>query len=605
MKKKTVSIISKGLIVLSVTMSLIFSMVPMSIASSYGTSSGYHLTKIIVSTTGISQNILELANKSVGVRASKVLDAELGLLLVKVDPGNVEQAIVTYKGFGITAHKVGIGKNNTKVNSLAETSISMASTETLTASALTTTTSSVTPNDPLYSKQWGLHNTGQTGGKVDADIDAPEAWNTKNSASDVVVAVIGSGIKYTHEDLAANMWKNPGEISNNGIDDDKNGYVDDVYGVDTAIDTGKEDPTDKQGWGTNAAGVIGAVGNNGKGIAGVAWKVKLMAVKFTDPSNENGPDEADLIEGINYARAKKANIVYYPGNITFGDPSQPLQDAIGALKNSGIIFVVGGDESGTDTDFQPSYPSSYNLPNIVVASVTDKNDVFLGTPGGESLDLVAPGMDIQTTSHTSNNAYEIKSAAYLSAAFVAGALALTKSKFPTEDYLRILNRVYKSTDVLSSLRNKCRTQGRLNLAKALATTSSSPVNDNFDKAITLSGNVANGGGLNVSATKQSGEPNHAGNAGGKSFWWKWKAPASGTMEISTYGSTFDTLLGVYKGTSVSSLTKIVSNNNDPDGGTHSRVTFNAVSGTTYYIAIDGNNGAVGSAAIRLNFSSGQ
>jgi hypothetical protein len=605
MKKKNISAISKRGIVISVTMSLILSVVLLSIAINANTSNdqngnvGYHRSKLIIYTNNISKQLLDQANEAVGVRKSEILDAELGMLLVKVDLDNVEQAIQTYKGFGIDANRVYLGKDNNKSKQSNEISTSAVSTESLTASAVST---AAIPNDPLYNKQWGLNNTGQTGGKTDADIDAPEAWNIKTSASDVVVAIVSSGIRYTHEDLAANMWKNPSEIANNNLDDDNNGYIDDVYGIDTSIDTGKEDPMDKQGWGTNAAGIIGADGNNGKGIAGVAWKVKLMALKFTDPSNEDGPDESDLIKCISYARTKKANIVYYPGNITFGYPSKPLKDAIEALRNRGIIFVVGGDGSGTDTDVQPSYPTSFNFSNMVIVSHTDKNDVFTGTPGGESLDLVAPGINIQTTSHSGNKSYEITSGPIPSAAFVGGALALIKSKFPNEDYFRTLNRLYKSTDVLSSLRNKCRTQGRLNLAKALATTSASPVNDNFDKAITLSGNLVNGGGLNVDATKQSGEPNHAGNAGDKSFWWKWKAPASGSVEISTKGSTFDTLLGVYKGTSVSSLTKVASNNNDPEGGTHSRVTFNAVSGTTYYIAVDGNNGATGSAAVRLSLS---
>jgi hypothetical protein len=608
MKKTPVSIISKGLTVISITMSLIFSMVPMLIANNDDTSKDrYHNSRLIVSTKNISQDTLKLANEAIGAKKTKVLDTELGLLLVEVDHGNVPQAIQTYKGFNIEAYPVHIGRNNKKDVPLTGTSISVASSPsvaTLTTTATATTTTSATPNDPLYSKQWGLNNTGQTGGKSDADIDAPEAWNSKTSASEIVVAVIGSGIRYTHEDLAANMWKNPGEIANNNIDDDKNGYIDDVYGIDTTTDTGKENPIDRGGWGTNDAGVIGAVGNNGKGIAGVAWKVKLMALKFSDPSYEIGPDESDLIRCINYARSKKANIVFYPGNVTFGYYSKPLRDAIESLKNSGIIFVTGGDGGGVDTDLQPSYPANYSLSNIVVASHTDKNDLFTGTPGGESLDLVAPGIGIQTTSPSSNSSYAIASGADLSAAFVTGALALIKSKFPNEDYVRTLNRLYKSTDVLSSLRNKCRTQGRLNLSKALATTSASPVNDAFEKAITLSGNVANGGGLNVDATKQSGEPNHAGNAGGKSFWWKWKAPISGRAEINTKGSTFDTLLAVYKGSSVSSLTKIASNNNDPDGGVYSRVAFNVVSGTTYYIAVDGNNGLTGSAAVRLRIQPG-
>jgi subtilisin family serine protease len=147
----------------------------------------------------------------------------------------------------------------------------------------------VIPNDPRFREQWGLNNTGQTGGIPDADIDAPEAWEIETSASNIIVAVLDTGINYTHPDLAANMWINPGEVSQpgvvgpndfNNVDDDGNGYVDDIYGYDFVDDDG--DPNDENFHGTHVAGIIGAVGDNGIGVAGVCWRVKLMAVRILD-----------------------------------------------------------------------------------------------------------------------------------------------------------------------------------------------------------------------------------------------------------------------------------------------------------------------------------
>ena len=123
------------------------------------------------------------------------------------------------------------------------------------------------PNDPRFGDLWGLHNTGQAGGTADADIDASEAWDITTGSSGVVVGIIDTGIEYTHEDLAANIWTNTGEVPGNGLDDDGNGYVDDVYGIDAY--NGDSDPMDDNNHGTHVAGTIGAVGNNGVGVAGV------------------------------------------------------------------------------------------------------------------------------------------------------------------------------------------------------------------------------------------------------------------------------------------------------------------------------------------------
>ncbi|NQT15802.1 MAG: S8 family serine peptidase, partial [Planctomycetes bacterium] len=153
------------------------------------------------------------------------------------------------------------------------------------------------PNDGSFSNLWGMHNTGQTGGAVDADIDAPEAWDLVTGAESIVVGVIDSGIDYNHPDLAANVWTNPGEVPGNGVDDDGNGFVDDVHGYDFANDDG--DPLDDDGHGTHVSGTIAGVGNNGQGVAGVNWTGSVMGLKFLDA--EGSGFTSDAIEAVNYA----------------------------------------------------------------------------------------------------------------------------------------------------------------------------------------------------------------------------------------------------------------------------------------------------------------
>src|SRR2546430_3787238 len=208
------------------------------------------------------------------------------------------------------------------------------------------------PNDPKYTDGtlWNLNNTGQNGGTPDADIDAPEGWDRRTTANGLIVAVVDTGVRYTHEDLAANMWTNPGEIAGNGLDDDGDGYVDDVHGINAV--TGSGDPNDYNGHGTHVSGTIGAVGNNGTGVVGVAWGVKIMALNAFY-TNSFATDD-DLIECIKYATSHRANII----NASWGGGpfSQSLREAIAAARNQGILFVAAaGNQSSLDNDSTPFY----------------------------------------------------------------------------------------------------------------------------------------------------------------------------------------------------------------------------------------------------------
>ena len=224
--------------------------------------------------------------------------------------------------------------------------------------SLAKTTPLATPNDPGYDRLWGLHNTGQTGGSLDSDIDAPEAWEIAQG-DNVVVGVIDSGIDYTHPDLRNNLWTNPGEIANDGIDNDGNGYIDDYYGYDFV--NNDSDPFDDQGHGTHVAGTIAAQANNNTGVIGVAPNAKVMALKFLGANG--GGSTFDAIEAINYAVMMGADLTN--NSWGGGGPSQALYDAIANAGSAGQLFVAsagngGFDGIGDNNDFLPSYPASYD-----------------------------------------------------------------------------------------------------------------------------------------------------------------------------------------------------------------------------------------------------
>jgi subtilisin family serine protease len=252
------------------------------------------------------------------------------------------------------------------------------------------------PNDPYFSELWGLHNTGQTGGTADADIDAREAWDIATGVpgtSDVIVGVIDSGIDYFHPDLADNMWINPGEIPGNGIDDDGNGYVDDVHGYDFFQDDG--DPSDAFGHGTHCAGTIAGVGDNGIGVTGVNWRCKMMALRFLDGRGYG--NTGDAVEAVNYALANGVKIL--SNSWGGGGYSQSMEAAIAEARDHGVLFVAASGNSGLNTDSDPHYPSSYEVSNVISVAATDHRDSLAGFSnyGAESVDLSAPGVNILST----------------------------------------------------------------------------------------------------------------------------------------------------------------------------------------------------------------
>ena len=252
-----------------------------------------------------------------------------------------------------------------------------------------------TPNDTYFERLWGLHNDGDNdgiNGTPDADIDAPEAWEVTTGGSAVVVAVIDSGVDINHPDLRNNIWTNTGETPNNGVDDDKNGYIDDVNGWDFYIND--KDPRDAHGHGTHVAGTIAAVGNNGRGITGVSWSAKIMALRFLDAWG-NGTT-ANAISAIEYANAMGADII----NNSWGGSGyvQSLKDAIDA-SDAVVVCAAGNSNWNTDT-YIPHYPSGYTSANIisVAASTEDDQRAWFSNYGAVSVDVAAPGTNIYSAS---------------------------------------------------------------------------------------------------------------------------------------------------------------------------------------------------------------
>lgn len=321
----------------------------------------------------------------------------------------------------------------------------------------------VTPNDPSFASQWSLHNYGQTGGVPGADIGARAGWNTLTSASNVIVAIIDSGIRYTHEDLAANMWVNPGEIPGNDLDDDHNGYVDDLHGINSIDRSG--DPMDPSGHGTHVAGIIGAVGDNEVGISGVAWRVQLMALRFID--DEGSGATSDAIECIDYARRHGAHII----NASWGggNHSSFMERAIQRARDAGISLVTGAGNSAADIDDDPVYPGSYNFDNIVVVTGTDSSDnlAWYSNYGPTTVHLAAPGSQVYSTYGWSDNAYAHQTGTSMSAPLVAGALALMRARYPEDDHRLLIERLLATAKRLPALEGKTISGGRLNLHQAL------------------------------------------------------------------------------------------------------------------------------------------
>jgi subtilisin family serine protease len=320
------------------------------------------------------------------------------------------------------------------------------------------------PNDPMFNDQWALNNVGQNGGKQKADIGALLAWAKSKGNKKVVVAVLDTGVDYTHSDLVTNMWIRPDNVP--AYKDDELGVINDLRGFNA--DENLSDPMDENGHGTHCAGVIGAEGDNNEGIAGINWKVEIMPLKFLGRGGFGSTKDA--IEAINYAIDRKrngVNVRVISASWGSTQKSKALEDAIRAAGEEGILFIAAAGNDATDNDKRPHYPSNYKLPNVISVAALDRSDnlASFSNFGAKTVHIAAPGKDILST--WLKDAYREASGTSMATPQVSGVAALILSTDPRMSVEKLRERLLKSVDKLSSLDGKTETGGRLNAAKAL------------------------------------------------------------------------------------------------------------------------------------------
>ncbi len=323
-----------------------------------------------------------------------------------------------------------------------------------------------TPDDPRFDELWGLNNDGQTGGTADADIDAVEAWDISTGSRDVVVGVIDTGIDYSHSDLASNMWVNSSEIPGDGIDNDGNGFIDDVHGINAITDSG--DPMDDEGHGTHVSGTIGASGGNGIGVVGVNHEVSLVGCKFLDAAGSGST--SDAIKCIDYMVSLKnsgVNLRVLNNSWGGGGYSQALADAIASSEAADLLFVAAAGNDTIDNDVNPHYPSNYENASVLSVASTDQTDgiSWFSHYGLTSVDMGAPGSAILST--TPGESYASYSGTSMATPHVAGAAALVLSINPELSTQELKDLLMNSGDANAALQGVTVAGTRLNVNQAL------------------------------------------------------------------------------------------------------------------------------------------
>ena len=327
----------------------------------------------------------------------------------------------------------------------------------------------VIPNDTRFAELWGMNNTGQlilgSAGTPDADIDASEAWAIQTGSTSVVVGIIDTG-RQDHADLLGNIWTNPGEIAGNGIDDDGNGFIDDVHGWNffghNNVLFGSDACADDHG--THTAGTIGAKGNNALGVVGVNWNVSIMSLKFLGGAGCSG-STADAVLAVQYAGAKGAKLT--SNSWGGGGHSQALVDAINA---AGILFIAAAGNSGTNNDISAFFPCNEPTPLMICVAATTKTDAkaSFSNYGLTKVHLGAPGAQILSTVPT--NAYAYFDGTSMATPHVAGVAALIYAQNPGLSAAEVKCRILQNVDPIPALAGITVTGGRLNAFKALSAT---------------------------------------------------------------------------------------------------------------------------------------
>lgn len=446
------------------------------------------------------------------------------------------------------------------------------------------------PNDPRYSSQWNLQKIG-----------APAAWPVTAGTSDVVVAVIDTGTDYNHPDLAPNMWRNPGETgldasgsdkSTNGIDDDHNGYVDDLHGINAPEGTGDPmeitaAPPTYEAHGTECAGVIGAVGDNQLGLTGVNWRVGIMGicVGLQSLSTESIDNNRRLVRGWRAAfeylvmmKARGINIVAANVSIRSHFSSIEIRDALSAAARAGIVMVFTAGNSSENMDNFTLYPAGYNIPELLMVAGSGRNDALAPLPNGNtsnygksSVHLAAPALDIISTGLGMGYVSDFNGTS-AAAPHVTAAAALLAAAVPGSSSAEIRAALLHSVDQPIALHGRLITDGRLNLGRALQMLQyPSPL------PIVLAATPSNSRANPASTVVLS-----------SSVWYRWTAQQNGWRTFELANAAFDTLLALYKGDGFASVLPIASNDNY---GTRqaSRLSFDAQAGAVYSVVVAGQN----------------
>jgi thermitase len=310
------------------------------------------------------------------------------------------------------------------------------------------------PDDPLFANEYSLASSGP------GYVNVQSAWDSRTNCSKV--AVLDTGIQYNHPDIAPNLWHNPHEIQSNGKDDDKNGWVDDYYGVNLV--KGKASGVDDDGHGTHVSGIVGGRGNNANGISGLCWSGSLMAVKFMD---ENGRGStSDAIDGIDYAIHEGARII----NCSFGSSkkSSALNDEVNYAKSKNTLLVVAAGNNSQNIDSKPIYPASFTQGNILTVASTTASGALssFSNYGKKAVDIGAPGSNIFSTYLGST--YKTLSGTSMAAPLVSAAAAMLRAKDSDLTYTQIKDALREHTTPLASLAGKTVSGGLLNVAAALS-----------------------------------------------------------------------------------------------------------------------------------------
>ncbi len=324
----------------------------------------------------------------------------------------------------------------------------------------------ITANDPLLPKLWGMQNTGQQdsagrSGTPGVDIGATEAWNIQTGSKEVIVAVIDTGVNYNTTDLIQNIWTNEAEKNGKeGVDDDGNGFVDDIYGYN--FFAGNGDPMDDHGHGTHCSGTIGAKGNDGQGIVGVAWNVRIMALKFLGQDGSGSLEAA--IRAIDYATKNGAKIM--SNSWGGGAYSETLKQAIQRANKAGAIFIAAAGNESNNNDSSPAYPASYNVPNVLSVAAIDNGGELASFSnfGKATVHVAAPGVNIYSTT---KNGYESWSGTSMATPHVSGIAVLLYSEFPEMTNIEVRNRIIETVKLTPGLRRKASSRGVANAYLAL------------------------------------------------------------------------------------------------------------------------------------------